>query len=63
MLSYSLYKEVILSSVPQCITVRHRKGIRVFPSEFFEKPNMNLNIQKFKVQVRKMWFRDKRECQ
>jgi hypothetical protein len=24
---------------------------------------MNLNIQKFKVQVRKMWFRAKRECQ
>jgi hypothetical protein len=24
-----------------------------------EKPNLNLNIPKFKVQVRKMWFRAK----
>ncbi len=37
--------------------------VRAFPSEFLEKPNMNLNIQMFKVQVRKMWFRAKRECQ
>jgi hypothetical protein len=35
------------------------KDIRAFPSEFLEKPNMNLNIQKFKVQVRKMWFHAK----
>jgi hypothetical protein len=37
--------------------------LRAFRSEFFEKPIMNLKIQKFKVQVRKMWFRAKWECQ
>jgi hypothetical protein len=36
------------------------KGIlTTIPSEFLENQNLNLNIQKFKVQVRKMWFRTK----
>jgi hypothetical protein len=45
------------------VIFHHNETLRAFPSEFLEKPNMNLNIQKFKVQVRKMWFRVKRECQ
>ena len=37
--------------------------LRAFPSGFFEKANMNLNFEKFKVQVCKICFQSKLKTQ
>jgi hypothetical protein len=34
-----------------CSSLTKQYQLRAFPSEFFDKANMNLNFEKFKVQV------------